>query len=915
VTPIALSHERPTLFTRRRRPRIRNSLKARMVAGFLTVSTVVGAALALLVYHEAADALRLNISNRLEGVSVRRVADVNHWVAEQRELLRFVGGIPSLASDASTLAAARQAGRPADVAVRDRLTRLLDSAKANGVAANELTVLSAVGGEVLASTVPTHVGGYRVEDPYFTEGLKGPYVQNIYPSPLNGRPTFTASTPVRDAGGRVVGVLVAHLTLREIDELLMQSGSGFPVEVYLVNALGEFVSSERFGRAEFRRGVTSKGIAAALAGHTGLDVYSNYRGERVIGVYRWMPERELALLVEVPESEAFAPARRLLFALLIGGALAVTVLSFGVYAVTRRVAEPILTTARAAERLAAGDFEAHAPVVTQDEVGILATSFNEMTSRLRSLYSDLQGQVHATQSALVALRQNQALVQGLVDNSATLVLVMDVSGRCILANTRLEELFGLGRGTCAGRMLGDMLPDNAGADFLEMSAEVVARRAVVEREMKVATAQGERSLLAVCFPVDVSAGSTSAVGVIATDVTERQRAADERRAFEANVQHAQKLESLGVMAGGIAHDFNNLLVGVLGNAELALLSMDNRDQVRRSLEQVMVAARRAADLTRQMLAYAGRASFQRETVDVNALVREISALAMTSLSKKARLDLNLSDDRPSILADPAQVSQVVLNLLTNASDAIGDAPGSVTVRTQLSTTLPQALAESWPSGAGREGPFVLLSVEDTGCGMTEQTRHRIFEPFFTSKQTGRGLGLSAVLGIVRGIGGSLAVRSTVGAGTCFSLAFPASAANACNAQATPDRPGRGRRRNATVLVVDDEEMVRSVTRRSLDATGFDVIEAADGHQAVAVFGARRGEISAVVLDFTMPGMSGEEALAAIRQMDREVPVVMASGYALELDSSAMRSDARVRFLQKPFGRRDLVNAIEELSRN
>ncbi|MBI3568501.1 MAG: response regulator [Gemmatimonadetes bacterium] len=901
-------------FVRATVSRLERSLKARMVAVFLAVSVAIAIVTAITVYLQAAAALRKSVEDRLAGLADRRVEDVNSWVKQQSDLLAFTATLPGLADDAVRLQRA-PAGEAPDQAGRERarVERLLRAAVASGLAATEVQVLSLRGGRVLAATDAPAVGTYRVQDPFYVQGLKGPFVSEIYPAPETARPVLSISTPLHDASGRVVGVVAAHFNLHAMQELLAQPSPGFPVRVYLVNTLGELVSADRFGSEAFRRGVQSTGITRALQRNNGMGRYRDYEGETVIGAYRWIAKRDLALLVEVPERDALATARTLLLSVLVGGLFAGGLLALVVYLVTGRVAEPILATARAARRIAAGDFTVRAPVTTRDEVGELATSFNEMTDRLGDVYDDLNGQVQATTSALEALRENQALMHGIVDNSATLVLVVSQSGRCVLVNREVEGVFGVRREALQGRMLLDVIPGEAAVSLMEATESVIQRGVVVEREFTASSERGPRTYLAVCFPIAPPGGAASAVGVIATDLTERKRAEAEQREFEANVQHAQKLESLGVMAGGIAHDFNNILGAVLGNADLALNALDDREEVRRSLEQVVSAARRAADLTRQMLAYAGRASFRREPSDINALLRELSGLASMSLSKKAHVDLQLCEPAPWVTADPAQLSQVVLNLLTNAGDAIGDATGQVTVRTEIVSTLPRELADRWMGEPAPGGPYALLIVEDDGAGMDEETQRRMFEPFFTTKELGRGLGLAAVLGIVKGIGGALTVRSARGVGTRITVAFPASVAPASRpaSQAAAEAAELTPR---TVLVVDDEPMLRSLARRGLRNAGFEVLEAADGHQGLAMFTAGAARIAVVVLDLTMPGMSGSEVLQGIRALDDTVPVVITSGYAPEQLDDEARHETGIRYVQKPYTILQLVRTVSEVAR-
>ncbi len=377
----------------------------------------------------------------------------------------------------------------------------------------------------------------------------------------------------------------------------------------------------------------------------------------------------------------------------------------------------------------------------------------------------------------------------------------------------------------------------------------------------------------------------------------------ERRALEQRLQRAQRLDSLGVLAGGIAHDFNNLLAGVLGNADL-LREMVVGHEEREIAEAIVVAAQRAAALTRQMLAYAGQRDLgRREAVDVGDLVGELRTLLGATLSKKAQLELAV-DARSIVLGDRATLTQVLMNLLTNASDALGDQAGIIRV-TARRITDPDA---RWESGLGatvRPGDWVLIEVRDTGCGMDEPTRGRVFEPFFSTKERGHGLGLAACLGIVSAHGGAVLVESEVGRGSCFSVLLPASG----NQRVASERPAAARAsRPCKVLIVDDEPLVRKQLRRTLELRGYTVAEAVNGHSALATVGEVRPDV--IILDMTMPDIDGAEVLARLRASGSRVPVIVSSGY---LDVSVERKLTRGEFqgfLAKPYGASDLAAAIE-----
>jgi len=889
----------------------RSSLKARLVGWFLGLSVLVVAATTIAAFSFTREALQRSMFDRLTAVAVVEESELNRWVDHARNMVVLFSRLPSLAQPAAALRANDESS-PESLAAQQELLVFLDRAMATMDDFEELLVLSVVGGHVVASTDRDRIGGYRISELFFERGRRETYVQNVYASPLDGSPTLTISSPIRDERGLVVAVLASHLDLSRLDRILGdRSGLGLTGEAYLVSQFNDFVSSERLGRDEYRRGVHTEGINRALSGENGAALYENYAGVPVIGAFRFNRERQMALLVEMSQSEAFAPARRLLLALLGVGLVALVLLTSGVVLVSRRVADPIIAVTEAATRVAAGDLSTTAPVTTQDEVGRLAGAFNEMTGQLQVLYGDLHDQVDATTRAMEALQENEQLLQAIIDNSATLVTVTDPDGKLLLANDRFESLFGLPRGRARGRHVDEVLSE-AAADLIgSLQAEAYTERRLIEREVALPIAGEIRSFFAVCFPLWDAGKEPYGVGLVATDFTERKRTEQERLRLEAQVQHAQKLESLGVLAGGIAHDFNNLLAAILGNADLALGSLTSPAEARTHLDQVLIAAQRAAELTNQMLAYAGKASFQTETLDLNAVVEEMSQLVRVSLPKKVALEFRLSPLPTYIQVDSAQIRQVVLNLVTNAADAIGDTPGTVTLRTEAITVDQEYLAERFPHESLEDGSYVLLTVEDTGCGMDEHTLGRIFDPFYSTKESGRGLGLAAVTGIVRGSGGALTVTSAPGSGSTFEVLLPSVPSKALGDSPAESSPPPGGL-EGTILVVDDEDMVRQMAKTSLERSGFEVLEAADGLEAVALFKERMSEISAVVLDMTMPGMGGAEVFRELRALDDSVVVLVSSGYDRQDTVRGLGVMGGTDFLQKPYRPRVLVEKVTEL---
>ena len=327
---------------------------------------------------------------------------------------------------------------------------------------------------------------------------------------------------------------------------------------------------------------------------------------------------------------------------------------------------------------------------------------------------------------------------------------------------------------------------------------------------------------------------------------------------------------------------------MLGNAELALGSLSPTSPARASISRISVAARRAADLCRQMLTYSGKAPSQQEPVVVSELIEEMAHLLRASISRRVSLDLDLPSGLPPVQADASQLRQVVLNLIVNASEAIGERDGSIGLTVTASPCDDELLRKTALHDDLPPGMYVTIEVADTGCGMDEATLNRIFEPFYTTKFTGRGLGLAAVLGIIRAHQGALSVQSEPGQGTTFTIRLPALTAPSLASpprEASSQKPWRGK---GTILLADDEESLLVLGVDVLETMGFTVLTACNGHEAVEIYRQRAGEIDLVVLDLTMPLMDGAAAFRELQRLNPEVRVVLASGYVEEDVSTALR---------------------------
>ncbi len=398
---------------------------------------------------------------------------------------------------------------------------------------------------------------------------------------------------------------------------------------------------------------------------------------------------------------------------------------------------------------------------------------------------------------------------------------------------------------------------------------------------------------------------------IIQDTTQRQRAEAEKLQFERRLQESQKLESLGILAGGIAHDFNNLLTGILGNVTLSRMALTRSTDPNPLLDQVEATALRAAELCKQMLAYSGKGRFVTQRLDLSALVVDSAPLLQLSISKKARLRLHLAPTPPPAHADATQMQQILMNLVINASDAIGDRPGNIDLTTGVLHADTELLRATHLAPELPAGEYVYLEVADDGCGMSAETVARIFDPFFTTKFTGRGLGLAAVLGIVRGHQGALQVTSELGRGTTFRLLLPRTA-GAPEEFRSPAGVATSWNGSGTILIVDDEESVRLVCAGLVEMFGFQTLTATDGREAVEIFTEQGAQIDLVLLDLTMPHLDGEETFREMRRLNPTARVLLMSGFNEQEVTARFTTPGLGGFLQKPFQPEQLRAKLREL---
>jgi PAS domain S-box-containing protein len=545
----------------------------------------------------------------------------------------------------------------------------------------------------------------------------------------------------------------------------------------------------------------------------------------------------------------------------------------------------------------------------------------------KSAFQNLQQARHIAERkrAESALRASEARLTEVFANMDGAVFVLNAmeDGRLIYEsfNPRCEEMTGLKSADVCGRSPESVLPPEEAAVLMPRYRECRDTGKVLHHEADLGYAPGRRFWSTTLVPICNEFGRVYRIAGFGHDITSLRRAEFERLEFERRMLHTQKLESLGVLAGGIAHDFNNLLMAILGNLDLALMDLSPVSPARTSIEQSVIAGRRAADLTRQMLAYSGRGRLNVGRVNLSDLIEQNAHLLRTCISKIVTLNLQIDRNLPLITADAGQLQQIVMNLVTNASEAIGERAGVITLATGVLDCSGDYLRRSRAEEIPMPGRFVFVSVADTGCGMDALTQQRLFDPFFTTKFMGRGLGMSAILGIVRGHKGAILVESEVGSGSSIQVLFPAVEKPApakiaeVPASAVDGSPAEAKSKSkGTILLVDDEDMVRFVCQRMLSHDGWKVLPAAGGSEAIKLFRQDPEAITCVLLDLSMPQMDGMAVFRELRAIRPDVKVIMSSGYSSdEGDGQQLLGKGADGFIQKPYTvegfRRELARVL------
>jgi PAS domain S-box-containing protein len=720
------------------------------------------------------------------------------------------------------------------------------------------------------------------------------------------KPAINYAYPYRNMRGERAGVIVATSNLdyyrsyTEDSELAPNSG------LVLLDHAGTVLFSSpgiRPKAGERLRADLYRQMVNGPNEYTGF--IDSMDGDRRIMSYRKLyirgePTPYMYVRIGIPYDETLAAANAMfldnvtLFLSFLCAAVALALIT-GKHFITNRIS----LLAAATRQLADGERNIRiSGQLTGGELGVLAHSFDHMVEQINRQEHELYN------------RGEQLRV--LFETSQAGIVLIDPDGTIRFANSRMAEMFGYSHpDELIGSSYTERLhPEQRSIGGTRMRQLILGEIDQVATERHYIRKDGSDfwGYLSGRRQED-SSGDLIALIAHILDVTDRKKAEEERLKLEQQILHTQKLESLGILAGGIAHDFNNILMAIIGNADLALMRVSKESPVADHLRRIEQAAAQAADLARQMLAYSGKGKFVVDHIDLSCLLQEMLHMLEVSVSKKAVLRLNLTPNLPLIEADATQMRQIIMNLIINASEAIGDKSGVIAITTGCMDCDRDYLNHAWLDDNITEGLYVYLEIADTGCGMDKETLARIFDPFFTTKFTGRGLGMSAVLGIVRGHKGAIKIYSEVGRGSTFKVLLPAG-----------DRPAELFRQDTghddwqgsgAVLLVDDEETVRAIGKEMLLMLGFQVLTADDGRAALEIFRSTPG-IAFVILDLTMPHMDGEECFRELRRLQPDIKVLMSSGYNEQEVSERFAGKGLAGFIQKPYNLSVLREAIKRL---
>ncbi|MEO6208068.1 MAG: response regulator [Candidatus Limnocylindrales bacterium] len=876
----------------------RRSLRARLVGYFVGLSTITVLVVGVIVYARATSDLTTSVYERLDAVAGLKADALDRWIDEQSRNVVFIGVMPRVGDDARVFLHPASDAAERDAA-EDDLRQVLATVVSQTADAEEIFVMD-LDGTIRMSTLAEHEGLSQAEEGFFVTGSSHTNVQNVYRSSLTGRPTITVASPLFDQDGRGqrVGVIAANLSLQRVDRIVLErTGLGTSGRAYLVGTDGVLIQ----GAGADGAALDSSAITGIIAGQSGHGLYADPNGTPVIGVYSWIEERRAGLIAEMSQEEAFSPARQLALVIAIVGLVSAILLAAGTWIVARRVTRPILSLAATASRVRAGDLEAKSGVSSDDEVGILATAFDDMTAELRENVVTLERRVD---ERTAEIRRQKAYFEALVGISPVAVVTMDRDEVVSGWNPAAVALFGYASDDAIGKHIDDLLfsPDERGVGKATTRlADETGRAQLIGRRRR---KDGETVDVEIALVPLVVDGEHTGYYAIYHDITELEVA---RR--DADAANQAKSAFLAAMS----HEIRTPMNAVIGMSGL-LLGTKLDDEQRDFTESISVSGEALLTIINDILDFskieAGRFELESLPFDLRKTVDDAAGLIRPNAAKKG-LDLTVSrtgEHPPLLLGDGGRVRQILLNLLSNALKFTEHGHVELTVATT-------PVDGRWQ---------VDIAVTDTGIGISQDGIGRLFQSFsqadpsIARRYGGTGLGLAISRRLAELMGGTLTATSKgiPGEGSRFALVFTADAASADAMAAGGPGPERGAAFAAIadngalrVLLAEDNPMNQKLALRLLRNMGISADVAASGLEAVAAID--REPYDLIFMDVQMPDMDGLEATRRIRAAEPAIRpwIVAMTANAMAGDREACLEAGMDGYLAKPIRPNELAAAI------
>ncbi len=744
----------------------------------------------------------------------------------------------------------------------------------------------------------------------FLAALKGEaYMGSVAFFENTGLLSVPVALPIRTPTAQLAAALMAEVNVSYLWQSVSRIQIGRSGYAYLVDREGRFVAYQkpaevlqRYGEDMTRMPPVFDFIGSDLESTGQVQEYSGLINEDVIGVYAPIQGTRWAVVVEQPAKEAYASISRMQRYLF--GVMFLCIIlagSLGFY-VSRRLIGPIRMLTDAAQRFSTGDLQSefhHAQ--RQDEVGVLSHTFKKMQKELQDLYAGQKRKIDELEVMQRALRESEEKYRTILASIEDGYYEVDMEGNFTFFNDALCKIYGYPRDELMDLNIRNLTDAETAKQGYQVFKTVLTTGRP-EKGFQWPVVGKDASIRSVEASVSVRKnpkGESMGLRGIIRDITEKKK-------LEAQLQHAQRMESLGTLAGGIAHNFNNLLMGIMGYASLMLLDTDADHPNFNMLKNIEKQAESGAKLTKQLLGYARERGAEVKPISLNQLVKETSdTFGMTK--RGITIHQDLADGLYPVKADQNQMEQVLLNLYVNAADAMQG--GGDLFLTTRNATHEDMTGERHNDAA--PGNYVLLTVRDTGEGMDRETRERIFEPFFTTKGLGRGtgLGMASAYGIIKAHGGYIHLFSEKGQGAVFHIYLPATTEKAIEKKEVSRVPVKGK---GTVLLVDDEEMVLLSSEQMLKHLGYEVLTTQNGQEAIDLYSENRNTIDLILLDMVMPTMGGGETFDRIKGIQSGVKVLLSSGYSMEGEAREIMKRGCDAFIQKPFRLEELSRKIREI---